>query len=109
MRFWLLIGVVWATLAVLCPAPLWAGDLAFAPEQEPGAGADKEHGEKKGGHAKEKGHAVDEHSEDSLTNIQKGLFKGSIDLALWSIVVFLVLMFVLGKFAWPHIAEGLER
>lgn len=31
-----------------------------------------------------------------------------IDLALWTLVVFLGLMFVLGKYAWKPIIEGLE-
>jgi len=37
------------------------------------------------------------------------LFKGAIDLSVYTIVVFLILFFLLGKFAWPQIAEGLDR
>jgi F-type H+-transporting ATPase subunit b len=31
------------------------------------------------------------------------------DLAIWTVVVFLVLLFVLGKFAWPQITAALEE
>jgi len=37
------------------------------------------------------------------------LFKGALDLTIYTIVVFLILFFLLGKFAWPQIAEGLDR
>lgn len=40
---------------------------------------------------------------------QLDLFKGGIELTIWSIVVFLILFFLLSKFAWPHIREGLDR
>src|SRR5579884_4000000 len=102
MRFWLLIGIVWTTLAVLLPAPVRAGDLALA-EDEAGEhkGAGGEAGHDKGGHGG--------HKERSPYHVEEGLFKGSVDLALWTIVIFLVLIFVLRQFAWKHIAEGLDR
>jgi F-type H+-transporting ATPase subunit b len=31
------------------------------------------------------------------------------DLGLWSIIVFLALLIILGKFAWPKMLEGLQR
>src|SRR5437870_13521471 len=31
------------------------------------------------------------------------------DLAIWTAVVFLLLLLVLGKFAWPQITEALEE
>jgi F-type H+-transporting ATPase subunit b len=31
------------------------------------------------------------------------------DLAIWTLVVFLLLMFILGKFAWPQITAALEE
>ena len=37
------------------------------------------------------------------------VFKGGLDLTIWSIVVFLSLFFILGKFAWPSIREGLDK
>jgi len=37
------------------------------------------------------------------------LFKGTIDLAVWTIAVFLILFLVLGNFAWPQIRAGLDK
>ena len=37
------------------------------------------------------------------------VFKGGLDLTIWSIVVFLALYFILSKFAWPSIREGLDK
>jgi F-type H+-transporting ATPase subunit b len=36
-------------------------------------------------------------------------FKGVVDVSIWTIVVFLVLLFVLGKYAWPLMREGLDK
>lgn len=36
-------------------------------------------------------------------------FGWALDLALWTLVVFLILVFVLGKFAWKPMIEGLDR
>jgi F-type H+-transporting ATPase subunit b len=37
------------------------------------------------------------------------LFKGWLDLSIWTIVVFLVLLFVLRRYAWGPLMEGLDR
>ena len=37
------------------------------------------------------------------------VFKGGLDLTIWSIVVFLALYFILRKYAWPSIREGLDK
>ena len=37
------------------------------------------------------------------------VFKGGLDLTIWSIVVFLALYFILNKYAWPSIREGLDK
>ena len=37
------------------------------------------------------------------------VFKGGLDLTIWSIVVFIALYFILSKFAWPSIREGLDK
>lgn len=37
------------------------------------------------------------------------LFKGAIDLSVWSIVVFLILFVLLSRFAWPQIRDGLDK
>ena len=44
-----------------------------------------------------------EHGDDG------GFFGKAIDLAVWTIVVFLVLVFVLTRYAWKPILEGLEK
>lgn len=37
------------------------------------------------------------------------LFKGTLDLTIWTIVVFLLLYLILRKYAWGPIREGLDR
>jgi F-type H+-transporting ATPase subunit b len=37
------------------------------------------------------------------------LFKGGIELTIWSIVVFFILFLLLSKYAWPQIREGLDK
>jgi ATP synthase F0 subunit b len=39
----------------------------------------------------------------------KDVFGKALDLAIWTLVVFLVLLFVLGKFAWKPMLQGLEQ
>src|SRR5215472_9352774 len=39
----------------------------------------------------------------------ESVFEGSLDLAIWSIVVFLGLLFVLTKYAWKPMLAGLEK
>jgi F-type H+-transporting ATPase subunit b len=39
----------------------------------------------------------------------KDLFGKALDLAIWTLVVFLVLLFVLGRFAWKPMLQGLEQ
>jgi F-type H+-transporting ATPase subunit b len=80
-RGWLAIGILVIVLAVFSPA--WA----HAAKEHPPEG-DKTEKQK-------------EHKDD--------FFKGIVDLSIWTIVVFLVLLFVLGKFAWPMMMEGLEK
>jgi F-type H+-transporting ATPase subunit b len=38
-----------------------------------------------------------------------GIFGKALDLAIWTVVVFLILLFVLSKFAWKPILEGLQK
>jgi F-type H+-transporting ATPase subunit b len=40
---------------------------------------------------------------------QMDIFKGALDLTIWTIVVFLGLFFLLSRFAWPQIREGLDK
>src|SRR4051812_22127328 len=82
MRSWLMIAVVWAVLA----APSFGA--AAAPADDHGHGAKKE---------------------VKVAGVEVGLFKGAIEVSLWTILVFLVLLFVLSKFAWGPIKEGLDK
>jgi F-type H+-transporting ATPase subunit b len=38
-----------------------------------------------------------------------GLFDRALDLSLWTLVIFLVLVFVLGRYAWRPMLEGLHK
>jgi F-type H+-transporting ATPase subunit b len=37
------------------------------------------------------------------------IFKPALDLGIWTLVVFLVLLFILGRYAWKPMLEGLRR
>jgi len=49
-------------------------------------------------------HAAD--AADGKGNID--LFAGWLDMSIYTIIVFLLLLFVLNRFAWPHIKAGLQ-
>src|SRR5262249_10494578 len=38
-----------------------------------------------------------------------GVFKGLLDIGIWTVVVFLGLLFVLTKYAWKPMLQGLEK
>jgi F-type H+-transporting ATPase subunit b len=88
----LLLLFAWVALGLLFPAPACsqeqAGQAAQAPAQAHGTTA---HG----------GEHPDEES--------GGVFGWALDLAIWTIVVFLVLLWVLSKYAWKPMLEGLQR
>ena len=48
---------------------------------------------------------------DPVAGASKDLnvFKGALDLTIYTVVVFLVLLFILNKYAWPSIREGLDK
>src|SRR5262245_31828305 len=48
-------------------------------------------------------------SHDTAEQEKDDVFKGWLDLSIWTIVVFLVLLFVLGKYAWKPMLQGLEQ
>jgi len=87
MRCCLIVGIVWAALAAASPAPVQAAPIFGA--APPGEG--------------------DEHHGTKPIGPEHGLFKGAVELGLWTIVVFLLLMFILNRTAWPQIREGLDR
>src|SRR5215469_11990047 len=41
--------------------------------------------------------------------VKHDLFSWAMDLGIWTLVIFLVLLFVLGKFAWKPMMQGLEH
>jgi F-type H+-transporting ATPase subunit b len=91
-RGWLLLGLglVWLVLFAV-PARLVKAD-------EPG-GEVKPHGSSS---------KLDRELEKS-TEEESNIFKGWLDLGIWTIVVFLLLLFVLRRFAWKPMMEGLEN
>src|SRR5262245_5067272 len=48
-------------------------------------------------------------TEAERIGVEQGLFKGAIELSLWTILVFLVLMSLLRRYAWDPIREGLDK
>jgi F-type H+-transporting ATPase subunit b len=64
-------------------------------EDQPKKGATKEASAKEGAGKKE---------ED-----KKDIFGWALDLGIWTLVVFLVLLWVLGRFAWKPMLQGLEH
>jgi F-type H+-transporting ATPase subunit b len=57
-----------------------------------------------------RGAADDNHkAEQEIGKAVGSPFRGWIDLSIWTILVFLLLLFVLGKFAWKPMLEGLEK
>jgi F-type H+-transporting ATPase subunit b len=88
-RGWLLAALAWITLAFPASAPLRAQDHG-APSAK-GSGA--AHNPEAGGHGDEGG----------------SVFGWALDLAVWTIVVFLLLLWVLSKYAWKPMLEGLQR
>jgi F-type H+-transporting ATPase subunit b len=81
MRRWLLLVVLSALLAGVTPAPAWAKD-ATASEGKAGEGEET-------------------HKPDP--------FGRALDLGIYTVIVFLVLLFILTRFAWKPILHGLEE
>lgn len=73
--------------------------LAMPPAGAAPAKADLAAAKGEGAHGKDEAH----HGEEL------DLFKGGIELTIWSIVVFFILFLLLSRFAWPQIAEGLDK
>jgi F-type H+-transporting ATPase subunit b len=93
-RGWLLLlGVGLLALALCVPA------AARAENQHGGAGAD------------EKNVKDDIHKElkEEGKEGKRDLFAWAMDLGIWTLVVFLLLLFVLSKFAWKPMLQGLEH
>jgi F-type H+-transporting ATPase subunit b len=91
MRFGRLVALVFLSVLV----------LSFAAPPESAA---QQHGG--GGKAEPAKGAHDDHGGDSK---KVEIFKGSLDLAIWTLVVFLLLLFVLSKVAWKPMLQGLRK
>jgi F-type H+-transporting ATPase subunit b len=90
MRWGLLLILVCLIVSVSAPGPALAADEVKEKAKEKGKADGKEH------HAPADSGKID-------------LFKGALDLTIWTIVVFLILFFVLNTFAWPQIRAGLDK
>jgi F-type H+-transporting ATPase subunit b len=47
--------------------------------------------------------------EHKVLGVEHGIFKGAIEVTLWTILVFVLLLVVLRRFAWGPILEGLNK
>jgi F-type H+-transporting ATPase subunit b len=68
------------------------------------ARADEGHGEK-AGHTEKSGQGEGGHG----ANKDDGVFGKALDLGIWTLVVFLILLMVLKSFAWGPMMEGLKK
>ncbi|MBI1917903.1 MAG: F0F1 ATP synthase subunit B [Planctomycetes bacterium] len=84
MRGWLVLLVLPLVFLALSPAPAWAKKDTPA-ESKKGAGKEKEEAHK-----------------------EEGVFKGALDLTIYSIIIFLGLLFILTRYAWKPMLQGLE-
>jgi F-type H+-transporting ATPase subunit b len=91
-RCWVLFGLVVLLLGFVMTAPARAAD-------EPAA-----HGT---GEPAASGHGSEGH--DAHSTEDQGLFGKALDLGIWTVVVFLVLLWVLSKYAWGPMLQGLQK
>src|SRR5262245_9718305 len=87
MRSWLVLLILSALVLVLSPAPAWA-------KKDDPTGSKTGEGKKDDKEEDHKGESV---------------FKGWLDLTVYSIVIFLGLLFVLTRYAWKPMLQGLEK
>jgi F-type H+-transporting ATPase subunit b len=94
-------GIWWTALVVLVALGVAGGRLSFArPPDDPKdekAAKQKAEGGGHGGHDEAQG----------PTGADK-LFARRLDLTIWTLVVFLIVLFILGKYAWAPMMKGLE-
>jgi F-type H+-transporting ATPase subunit b len=83
-RGWLLVGIGLLALALCAPA----GTAVDPPKQGDGVQEELQHEQKA---------------------VKHDLFGWAMDLGIWTLVVFLLLVFVLGRFAWKPLLQGLEH
>ena len=93
MRCWLFIVIGWAALVFTSPAPV----LAAKAGGESGHSADSPSPDK------------DHKPEPKRKGVEEGIFMGAIEVSLWTILVFLGVLFVLNRVAWGPIRDGLDK
>jgi F-type H+-transporting ATPase subunit b len=81
---WWLVIVVALAAGLVAAGPLWADAEGAAAQKDRAA------------------HAVEEKAESDI-------FGKALDLGIWTVVVFLVLLFVLSKYAWGPMLSGLQQ
>lgn len=109
-----LAGAFWF-VAVCAPCGLAPRGLAWAADEKPATTKTEEKPD--AGHAKGDGHVAHAKGDDhghggDHDHGQKGVItteKKDLDLAVFTLVTFGVVLFVLGKYAWGPIMEGLEK
>ena len=72
----------------------------------PATRAEDKHGESPVGNLEKKTDVGLKHEGEQ---VNRDLFGWAMDLGIWTLVIFLVLLFVLGKFAWKPMMQGLEH
>lgn len=53
--------------------------------------------------------ALREKLEEAKKPHERSMFEKALDLGIWTLVVFLLLLFILGKYAWTPMLEGLAK
>ncbi len=86
-RGWLVLGIVLLAISLCVPAPARADEHDAAKPTVHSQGDPK----------------------DTSDEAEHDLFGWALDLGIWTLVVFLVLLFVLSKFAWKPMLQGLEH
>ncbi len=84
-RGWLIVGLLLVLGTLSVPASVFAAEGHEAAAAAPG-------------------HAA-AHEEQKPDNF----FEGVVDLSIWTIVVFLILLYILNRYAWPMMREGLDK
>src|SRR5690242_5972874 len=94
-RGWLLVGIGLIALILCAPAAARAEDKHGGPAVK----ADENGVE---------GESTRE-IEAEAKHVKQDLFSWAMDLGIWALLIFLLLLLVLGKFAWKPMLQGLEH
>lgn len=94
-RGWMLAGIGLIALVLCAPAAAQAENKHGAPAAKAGEnnGEDELHKD----------------IEAEAKHVKQDLFSWAMDLGIWTLVVFVLLLIILGKFAWKPMLQGLEH